>query len=93
MVKVVWTKSALKDLKTIYNFISFDSEFYAARLINKLISRVDQLEIFPDSGRMVPEKEDPSIREIIEGNFRIFYKLRKEHITILRIHHSARKIR
>jgi plasmid stabilization system protein ParE len=62
----------LKDLKAINDFISLDSKFYAARFINRLIQRVDQLVLFPDSGRIVPEKNNPEIRELIEGNYRIF---------------------
>ena len=87
------TKKSLKDLKAINDYISLDSAFYAARFISKLIERVDQLIEFPESGRVVPEKNQPEIRELIEGNYRIFYQLRKEKITILRIHTAARKIK
>jgi toxin ParE1/3/4 len=82
----------LKDLKSINDYIFLDSTFYAKRFIAKLIDRVDQLIEFPGSGREVPEKSDPEIRELIEGNYRIFYRLRKDKITVLRIHNSARKI-
>ena len=33
------------------------------------------------------------IRELIEGNYRIFYRMQKGKITILRIHNAARKIK
>ncbi|MBP9068508.1 MAG: type II toxin-antitoxin system RelE/ParE family toxin [Bacteroidia bacterium] len=49
-------QKSLKDLRAINDYISLDSTFYAARFINKLIQRVDQLIDFPESGRMVPEK-------------------------------------
>ncbi|MDI1353627.1 MAG: type II toxin-antitoxin system RelE/ParE family toxin [bacterium] len=93
MAQINWTKKSLKDLRSINDYISLDSVFYAARFINKLIGRVDQLFEFPESGRMVPEKNDPEIRELIEGNYRIFYRLRKEKIIILRIHNAARRIK
>lgn len=93
MEQIAWTKKSLKDLKAINDYISLDSVFYATRFINKLITRVDQLIEFPESGRVIPEKSDPEIRELIEGNYRIFYRLQKEKITILRIHNSARKIK
>lgn len=93
MVKINWTKSSLKDLKLIFEYISTDSHFYASRFINQLVARVEQLIIFPESGRIVPEKEDPAIRELIEGNYRIFYRLQKSSVTILRIHNSARRIK
>ena len=93
MAQINWTKKSLKDLRTINDFISLDSTFYAARFISKLIRRVDQLIEFPESGRMVPEKNVHEIRELIEGNYRIFYRLQKEKITILRIHNAAREIK
>jgi addiction module RelE/StbE family toxin len=93
MAQISWTKKSIKDLRAIYNYISIDSAFYAARFIGKLITRVDQLLDFPDSGRMVPEKNDPEIRELIEGNYRIFYRIKNEKITVLRIHNAARKIK
>ena len=86
-------KKSLKDLKSINDYISLDSTFYAARFISNIIKRVDQLIEFPESGRMVPEKNTPEIRELIEGNYRIFYRLRKENIIILRIHNAARRIK
>ncbi len=68
MAPIRWTKKSLKDLKAINDYIARDSTFYAERFINKLIQRVDQLE----SGRIVPEKNSSNIRELIEGNYRIF---------------------
>jgi addiction module RelE/StbE family toxin len=94
MAEVTWTRSALHDLKEIHEYISRDSKFYADRYINLLIKRVDQLINFPMSGRIVPEKEDETIRELIEGNYRIFYKvISKDRINILRIHHAAKNIK
>ena len=82
MAQISWTKKSLKDLRAINDYISLDSEFYAARFVSKLIGRVDQLIEFPESGRIVPEKNEPEIQELIEGNYRIFYRLRKEKIII-----------
>jgi addiction module RelE/StbE family toxin len=92
MEQIKWTTRSVKDLKAINDFISFDSKFYAARFINRLIQRVEQLVLFPDSGRIVPEKNNPEIREIIEGNYRIFYRKQKKITTILRIHNAAKRI-
>jgi len=93
MAKIVWTSQSLKDLKLIYDYIKTDSTFYANRFLNVLVSRTNQLVDFPESGRIVPEKADPSIRELIEGNYRIFYRLHRNTVTILRIHNASRKIK
>jgi addiction module RelE/StbE family toxin len=93
MEQIKWTNKSLKDLKAINDYIALDSKFYASRFISRLILRVDQLALFPESGRIVPEKNNSEIRELIEGNYRIFYRNNKSFITILRIHNSAKKIR
>jgi toxin ParE1/3/4 len=94
MVKIIWTRRAFKDLEIIFNYIANDSELYATRQIDKIILTVDHLEQFPLSGRLVPEKNDETIRELIEGNYRIFYKIiSTTRISILRVHHSAMNIK
>ncbi len=92
MEKIRWTKKSIADLKNIFDYISLDSEFYASRFVHQLINQVEQLKQFPSSGRVVPELMDTKIRELIRGNYRIFYRLTKDQVTILRIHHSSRKI-
>lgn len=93
MVKVLWTELALGDLKNIHEYISKDSKSYADKFIDKIIGRVDQLEAFPKSRRKVPEFDSEIIRELIEGNYRIVYKINAGHIGIARIHHAARQLR
>lgn len=94
MAEIIWSKKAKGDLQAIYNFISRDSVFYADRFIYRLVDLIEALEEFPLSGRIVPEIDHPSVREIIYGNYRIFYRLGKANaVYILRIHHSARLIR
>jgi addiction module RelE/StbE family toxin len=93
MVKVVWTDLAIADLKSIHEYISRDSKFYADRFIDKLINRVDQLENYSLSGRVVPEFGKEDIRELIEGNYRIIFRVNANHIGIVRVHHSARLLK
>ena len=93
MVKVIWTTIARSDLKSIYEYISEDSNFYAKRFIEKLIEKVEILQDYPNMGRLVPEFENPKIRELIEGNYRIIYRTSSDHVEIIRIHHSSRYLK
>lgn len=94
MVTVIWTEIAIEDLRLIQEYISKDSKFYADRFIEKLINRVDQLQSFPKSGRVVPEFNSEVIRELIEGNYRIIYKIYDQtNIAIIRVHHAARQLK
>ena len=93
MVKVVWTDLAIEDLKSIHDYISRDSKFYADRFVTKLINRVGQLENHPQSGRIVPEFGKEDIRELIEGNYRIIFQIKVDQIGVVRVHHSARLLK
>ena len=93
MVKIIWTEFAVDDLRSIHSFISKDSKKYADRFIDKLIARTDQLEKNPNSGRIVPEFNVETVRELIEGNYRIIYTVDQEFVAIVRIHHSARQLK
>ncbi len=90
MAKIIWTDFAIEDLKFIHDYISRDSKTYANKFIDKLITKLEQLETFPQSGKVVPEFGKDDIRELVEGNYRIIYKIRADHIGIVRVHHSAR---
>lgn len=93
MVKIRWTELAIDDLKNIHDYISKESIVYANNMIEKIVSRVDQIEQFPESGRIVPEFRKRSLRELIEGSYRIIYKIHRQYIGIIRIHHSARLLK
>jgi addiction module RelE/StbE family toxin len=93
MVNIIWTEYAIEDLRLIHEYISKDSKRYADRLVEKIIERVDQLENFNKSERVVPEFNSEAIRELIEGNYRIVYKISPNQIAIIRIHHAARQLK
>lgn len=94
MVRINWTLQAKNDLNDIAEYISKDSKVYAKRQILKIKNRTQVLKSHVYSGRKVPEIKNESIREVIEGNYRILYKIvTGERIDILTIHHSARDLR
>lgn len=45
---------------------------------------------FRPSGRIVPEAQTASVREVLLGNYRIIYRIREVSIDILAIYHSVR---
>ena len=66
--KVRWSPEAADDLENIAEFISRDSDNYARILVNKILQSTRNLPLFPYSGRMVPEFEEESIREVFIYN-------------------------
>ena len=93
MVRINWTFQAKNDLIDIADYISKDSKLYAKRQVLKIRNRTNILKSHKLSGRKVPEIQDEDIREVIEGNYRIIYRVVNEsRIDILTIHHSARDL-
>jgi toxin ParE1/3/4 len=92
MVKVIWTDLAIADLRSIHEYIAQDSKTYADSFIEKILQRVDQLESFPQSGRIVPEFNKETLRELILGNYRIVYRVQNEFVGIVRVHHNAQNL-
>ncbi len=93
MVRINWTIQARNDLKNIADYISKDSAVYARRQVLKIRNRTKTLKSLPRIGKIVPETEKTSIRELIEGNYRIIYKIISQNrIDILTIHHTARDL-
>jgi len=94
MVKIVWTEISIQDLKEIFDYIEEDSVRYANITANKIYQRVQVLTDNPLIGRIVPEFNEKFIRELIEGNYRIIYRIKNDNqIDILRVYHVARLLR
>jgi len=93
MVQINWTIQAKNDLKDIADYISKDSVVYAKRQVSKIRSKTKILRIQINIGKLVSEIDDINIKELIEGNYRIIYKIVTENrVDILTIHHSARDL-
>jgi plasmid stabilization system protein ParE len=91
-VKVYWTQTAVKHLSAIYAYIAQNSPQYAARMVDRLTRRSQQITQFPASGRIVPEFETEQIREVIEGSYRIIYYIKPDQIDVLAVIHGSQQI-
>ena len=94
MVQIKWLSDAKTDLKEIFDYISLVSKRYARLQVEKIQQRTKTLKSHPRLGKTVDEINDPQIKEIIEGNYRIIYRIVSENrIDILLIHHGARDLK
>ena len=90
MGKIIWAPSALKDIDEIAEYIEKDSVDQASLFVTRIIELVDQLEYFPESGRVIPEIKNKNCRELIYGAYRIMYRILKKEIWITGVTHAAR---
>jgi toxin ParE1/3/4 len=77
-MRVVWSARALADVESIAAYISSDSPAYAKVVVKKTVKLTRQLARFPQSGREVPEFQDPTLRELLAYSYRIFIKLKRK---------------
>ncbi|MEA5508033.1 type II toxin-antitoxin system RelE/ParE family toxin [Halotia wernerae UHCC 0503] len=91
-MKVFWTQTAVENLSAIYTYIAQNSPQYAARIVDRITKRSEQIANFPFSGRTVPEFETEQVREVIEGSYRIIYYIKTEQIDVLAVIHGSQQI-
>jgi addiction module RelE/StbE family toxin len=87
---VVWSPQAVRDLETIRDYIAVDSTKYADLVVQRLVAAVERLSSFPESGRIVPERGTPEIREVIQRPFRIVYRFRSGRVEIVTVFRASR---
>jgi len=90
-MRIVWSPQSIRDLRAIRDYIAKDSERYADLTIARIFTAVEQLLQFPQSGRIVPERDDPEIREIIVGPFRVVYRFRGVAIEVATVFRGSRE--
>jgi addiction module RelE/StbE family toxin len=88
---IVWSPQSLRDLDAIHEYIAKDSERYADLTVSRIFAAVERLLHFPHSGRIVPERDQPEIREIIVGRFRVVYRIRGAMIEIATVFRASRE--
>lgn len=89
-MKVRWTNQAFTRLAGIEDYVATDSPTAAQRLVARLVRRASTLARAPNLGRRVPELPGSDLRELIEGNYRIVYRVRPPRIEILTVFEGHR---
>ncbi len=90
-VNITITESAYSDLEDIESYISQDSPVIARKFINRIFDKIDQLYLYPTSGKFVSEINDKSVRELLLNKYRIIYRLNDDsNVQIIRVIHGSR---
>jgi len=90
-VKILLTDSAVDDLRELQFY--YDEQLVpqvGKRLVTEILDRVETLTSNPDIGRIVPEFDVDSIRELIHKPFRVVYLRESKSIYIIRVWRSER---
>ena len=90
MMKVVWFKRAIWDLRSVQAYIAQDNPQAAQETVNQIKDKVSLLSEQPGIGRL---GRVPNTRELIIDHtpFILPYRVRDNRVEILRVLHTSRK--
>ena len=91
-LEVAWSPEAVEDLESIGAYIERDSPFYARAVVGRIVEIGQGLAQFPNLGRVVPEFDDPALRERFVYSYRVIYKVEVHRVLIVAMIHGRRLI-
>ncbi len=89
---IEWTERAVADLRGIDDYIAADNPVAAERWIGRLIAKAEAAARLPMAGRVVPEKGQHDIREVLLRTYRIVYRVRESSILVLTVFEGHRLV-
>jgi len=90
-LRITLSQSALSDLEGIKAYYTEEGVPQIGRdFVVSIIAHVQMLVDNPDIGRIVPEFDEPKIRELIHAPFRVVYLREPTSIHVIRVWRSER---
>ena len=91
--RVKWTTPAWRDVEEQARFIARDSPRYAIALQRGAQAAASSLREFARRGRVIPEREDDNLRELIVGNsYRPVYRILADEVHVIAFVNAARDL-
>jgi plasmid stabilization system protein ParE len=89
------TETAVTDMENIVTwYVEQGAPDVGRRLVTEIMQRIETLAAHPEIGRVVPEFNQPQVRELIHPPFRVVYRYAQKpsraEIQVIRIWRSER---
>ncbi|TSD63956.1 type II toxin-antitoxin system RelE/ParE family toxin [Inquilinus sp. KBS0705] len=91
-IKVIYLKTAIEDLASIFKYISYDSVKYARLEVQKIKAYCETIKFQPLKGQEFKYVNEKLIRRTVFRNYVIFYFENEAQVNILTIHHHSRSL-
>jgi toxin ParE1/3/4 len=88
--EVVWAQSARDALDEVIEYIARDSRQAAVQVLEEALRAGASLATLSERGRIVPELNDPTIRELLVFKYRLLYEVEDRRVLIVAFLHGAR---
>ena len=89
---IVWAGRARSDLRTSAEYIRKASPKAARAFVSAVLQAARSLSESPERGRVVPDIDDPEVRELFVGRYRLLYEVHPEAVWVMRVLHSSRDL-
>jgi toxin ParE1/3/4 len=93
-MKAYWTIKAvnrLQRLQQVHDYLG-QSEPVPMMFVERLTRLADNICRDPEAGYEVPYFVDEDVREVIDGSYRVIYRILEDEIHILTVRHVPRAI-
>ena len=88
--RVTWTAEARGDVDAAVAFIAEDSLSSALLVLDRILAAASSLHSMPERGRVVPEWDHPSVRELMVEPFRLLYFVEENSVSVVAVIHQRR---
>lgn len=90
MNELLWTRRSLRDVESIFNYISQEREESARTVVSRIQKSVQSLAFHPFMGR---EGRKPGTRELVvlKTPYVVVYRVKEGQTQILRVLHGAQR--
>ena len=91
--RILISKKVTRDLQSIFDYISNDSEQNAALMVERILGAIEHLKIFPHHN--VVEGQHPRLKHPVRSlpiqSYIVFFRVIEEHqiVRVLRVRHGA----
>jgi toxin ParE1/3/4 len=88
--EVIWTQRARDAVDEAAAYVAQDSPQRALQVVERALSAAESLATLSERGHIVPELNDPRVREIFVYRYRLLYEVTEFRVTVLGFLHGAR---
>jgi plasmid stabilization system protein ParE len=74
------------------SYVAQDSRPAAERLLIQALEAASSLDVFSERGRVVPELNQPDVRQLLVQRYRLLYEVTPAEVRILAFVHGARDL-
>ena len=73
-------------------YVTQDSQAAAERLLIDALDAASSLDVFSERGPIVPELDQPNVRQLLVQRYRLLYEVTSSEVHILAFVHGARDL-